>query len=66
MTPQQLNEIDYHKDITAIRESLEKISESLALLNKVIAALPSMNKMGYASNAAQESNLLISHLSNKK
>lgn len=63
MTPQQSNEINYYKDITAIRESLEKISESLALLNKVIAALPSFNKVGYASKAAQESNLLISNLS---
>lgn len=63
MTPQQSNEINYYKDITAVRESLEKISKSLALLNKVIAALPSFNKVGYATKAAEESSLLLHHLS---
>lgn len=57
---------NYCNELTAIRESLEKISENLALLNKVVAALPSFNKVNYASKAAQESSLLISHLSNKK
>lgn len=63
MTPQQLDEINYYKDITAIRNSLEKISESLALLNKVIAALPTMYKVGYAPKATEDSDTLISHLS---
>lgn len=54
---------NYYNELTAISESLKEISRSLTLLNKVIAALPSMNKVGYAPKATNDSKELIDNLS---